>query len=520
MNPNRATATAKMLERMSASEFVRFVKDTISQKEGLGPTAFNPIGYDYENKRYYDELPSQTSDKLMGIITLEFAALLQIAKQVPLVYAKGAITGGAYALREAIQQNAPTLHRLDEYIGSPRSKKHILRPNTRTNQMIGSYLQKLYPNHGIAAPTAREMSAKKAMQHPAFGGLQLQDVDFMALWYMLQMHFEHVAPFVSDWNATRNTNNETAMETLIESGLVPHRKAADISLVDMNNKPITLLARMEKHAEIFKIALAHDIDFREAALAFCISATIDQWRRTNDPRVVHMGKRLRRPTKEELDSIDRLRLEIDPLIKTYAAAYLRPHDLLEEYQEAHRHALLSPPKDVPIDLKASLKNYAKAYLDNIEDKTSIHMSSDQRAHLRRMPSPSQRRFDPSSEVIDPTRKSYFFHDEHLYKSCSEWEQAVLPFAIWAMEIVLLPYNNPMVSVVLDDAKRGIHAEQYMKKHKLLHIDEAVPHAGTDAVDLIIRPAQQAVKRRVHNIKKARPGKVVIGPLNFNLFSMC
>ena len=510
-----ASALFPLSPGISPSDFVQQVRATISQEEGSGPRYFNPVGIDYENRNYYAHLPKETADTLIGLVTLEFAALARIAGQTDLVYGKGAITGGAYALREAIRKKAPTLHRLSEHIGSPRSQKHIAMPNTRTNQVIGSYLQKAYPDLGIAAPTAREMSARKAMQHKAFGGLQFQDVDFMVLWYMLQMHFEHVAPFVADWNATRNTINESVMETLIESGLVASRPKADIRLVDINGQPVSLLARMEKYGEILKIALAHEIDFREAAQAFCISATLDNWRRTNDPRAVRMNRRLRRPAKDEYDKIDQLRAEIDPLIVAYAASHLRPDDLLPEYQEACSRAKTGLSPEMPADLRSQLKDFAKAYLDNIEDKTSINMDPVQAAALQRIPTPVQRRFDPDGNIFDPSHRARFFHDDqHLYSACSEWEQALLPFVLWAMEIVLLPHNNPMVSVVLDDFKRGSEAERYRKKHALSHIDEALPHAGPEAAALILDREQKASRARVRQIKKVRPGKVVIGPADF------
>ena len=116
----------------------------------------------------------------------------------------------------------------------------------------------------IIAPVIREGAIREIKDPRMSGGKRYEEEDFMGLWFPLIDKCK-VMVLDGDWNYSRNSIWEMMRGVLIQAGEIPSRPMADMDVLHLDGRPVTLHERAEKMAEMLKYQLGKDFEPREAA---------------------------------------------------------------------------------------------------------------------------------------------------------------------------------------------------------------------------------------------------------------
>jgi len=503
-----------------------WVLKAIGREPGYGPKEFNGIGLGNDNTYYFDPEKHPESDTIKALVSTELIAFFEIFQDCSLVYIPCGISSGLRAheaalirAKETHAKQAPSTYKIDEFLGSERHYNEVIAPNIQDNLRRSAYVQKLLPHGCIVPPVMREMSVRELVRNSALSGrLKYEEEAFMALWYPLIDHCSHMV-LDGDWNYSRNSIWEMTRGVLVQSGLVPFRPKADMEVITINGEPISLLTRTMKLADSLKYSLGKGFEPREAATALAQIFTIDSWLRERDPRVMRAHKILRHRTKSELAAMDKVRAEIDPLILTYCAGWLRTEDLLLPYIAAQalgsEHSSNKAEPHPPLDRKlaSQLKKFADAVSVDKERIIRGDITRETQAQLDRTQTPQQRRFDPEKSIFGPLWRSTIAED-NLFEKLPFWEQTILPFVFGAMEIALFPLQHPAATVLYTDLKRGRLAFSLAQKKRINNIAELPAALGRDTLAEVITPNLAAIEAQKKALKKKNPGRIITATTNF------
>jgi hypothetical protein len=258
-----------------------------------------------------------------------------------------------------------------------------------------------------------------------------------------------------DWNYSRNSIWEAMRGVLVQAGLVSTRPDADMSVVDLSGKPLTLHDRAVAIADSLKYQVGKGFEPREAATALAQIFTIDGWLRSGHRAdgaspTVHEVLRGRPPA--ELVAMDRLRAEFEPVIKNHLAGFLRPDDLPDNWQDAIA-ATEGKNAVVPAALQKKYKKFADSISAHAAEILSVATSPQTmigaatRAHVQ------QRLYNSADGYFEKKSGAALFEDD-LYARLPEWEQLALKFAIGGTETGMLPAATPFSTFIMADLKRG------------------------------------------------------------------
>ena len=476
---------------------------------------------------YYNDLLNPAHARTRACVAVEWVAFNEIAQDMGMVYIPCGISSGLRAHEQLGRHNAtrkPTdddwgksTYKVEHYSGVASQHPKIMNLNRTDNLRRARIVARTHPDKMIIAPVVREGAVRELTRTGAFSRWQrYEEEDFMAFWYPL---IDKCRTMVldGDWNFSRNSIWEMMRGALIQSGQIPSRPKADMEVVDLEGRPVTLLARAEKVAEMLKYQLGKGFEPREAATALAQIFAIDDDIRSGKIQNEHLHTVLKRPPAELL-AMDKLKAEIEPILE-HCAQYMRLDDLPEKYHKAASKAHETSPESLINtvmswlgDKMAGLKVFSTDISSRALEILSVLSSRGLRAKLADIKPSPQRLFDSYERFFEKDSHAKMFEDD-LYSKLSQWEQIALPFAIGATEIGLYPTAKPMATMVFTDLKRG---KEGFGRAQAVGVQDMSEIAGAQGINIeeIISVNANTAEEIKAKLKSENPGKIVVNTLSF------
>ena len=470
---------------------------------------------------YYYLKAHPEAARTRSCIAIESVAFSEIAQDTPMVYVPCGISSGLRAHEVLDQHNTsrqPTdedwgksTYKLEEYIGAGAHRSKVLGPNKDDNLRRANIIGGVESDKMIVAPVIREGAVREITRTGAFARWQrYEEEDYMAFWFPLIDRCKGMR-LDGDWNYSRNSLWEMMRGVLIQAGQIPSRPQADMEVLDLEGRPVTLLARAEKAAEMLKYQLGKQFEPREAATVLAQIFTIDEDIRAGkiptEGRSLNPVLELR--TSKELLAMDALKKEIEPILLKYCAQYMRLDDLPEKYREAAENP---PSAEEYRQIHERFRDFADDISRRQEKLLSIEPSRELSIKLAEKDQLPQRQYDSYERFFEKGAQAKMFEDD-LYGKLSQWEQLALPFAIGATEIGLYPTAHPMATMVLTDLKRGKEGFRRAQDAGVDDMNEFAGTLGRDISEVISANTQEAETLKA-KLKMQNPNKVVVNTLSF------
>lgn len=511
---NSATAGAKSVPESLAWIERYFNGDQAARRfDGFGRSN------DANASPYFDARLHPESARTRACVSVEWVAFSEITQQLPMIYVPCGISSGLrpHELLDAKNRSnlnkegyrpAVSTYKAEEYIGEAHKTKSI-EPNRADNLRRGRIVGRLHADSMVVPPVGREGSVRELTRTGAFSRWQkYEEEDFMAFWYPV---IDRCTGMVldGDWNFSRNSIWEMMRGVLIQAGEIPSRPNADMEVMDLEGKPVSLLARTEKVAQTLRYQIGKGFEPREAATAlaqiFIIDADLRAGRLPTPGTQVHSV--LQNRSAEELASMDKLRAELEPLL-LHCAPLMRLEDLPEKYQEAAK----KKPTKLSKEQREACEKVASEISKQQLSILSVNPLPAVRERLADVTAAPQRLFDGHERFFEKRAHAKLFEDD-LYNKLSEWERLALPFAVGGMETALYPAAQPMATAIFTDLKRGDLGFAKASQQGVADMNELAGAAGRDIAEVVSANAQEAEALKVR-LRDAHPGKVVVNTLSF------
>lgn len=481
---------------------------------------FDGFGRRNDHTAYYDRRIHPESDRTRACVSVEWVAFAEIAQDTDMVYVPCGISSGLRAHELLDQQNcshrttggelAVTTYKAEEHLGPKRHNEMVMAPNRSDNLRRARIVGRTQPDKMIVAPVVREGAVRELTRTGAFTRWQrYEEEDFMAFWYPTIDRCKGMV-LDGDWNYSRNSIWEMMRGVLIQAGQVPSRPNADMDVLDLEGRPVTLQARAEKAAEMLKYQLGKGFEAREAATSLAQIFAIDDEIRacTIPPQGASLHPVLKFRPPQELAAMDKLKAELKPVLLAHCAHYMRLDDLPAEYHDAAK----VPPAELPDDLRAAYKAFADDITARSLDILSVQPSPELMTKLAQSKPSPQRLFDSHERFFEKASQSMMFEDD-LYGKLSQWEQIALPFAIGATETGIYPHAKPMATMVFTDLKRGKEGFTRAQAAGVQDMNETAGALGRDIAEVISANAKAAEELKA-KLKLESPGGIVVNTLSF------
>ncbi len=481
---------------------------------------FNGFGRRNDHSEYYDRRINPDSSRMRACVSVEWVAFAEIAQDTDMVYVPCGISSGLRPHELLDQKNtsnkatgaelAVSTYKAEDHLGPSVHRDKVIEPNKADNLRRARIVGRTQPDKMIIAPVVREGAVRELSRTGAFTRWQrYEEEDFMAFWYPTIDKCKAMV-LDGDWNYSRNSIWEMMRGVLIQTGQIPSRPEADMDVLDLEGKTVTMQARAQKIAETIKYQLGKGFVPREAATALAQIFTLDEEIRAGT--LPAAGTQLHSVIKdrlpEELTAMDTLKAEMEPLLLSHCASYMRLNDLPEKYQEA--------AKAEPTALTPEQQGAFKAFADGISAKEldilSVKPSRELMARLAKAEPSPQRLFDSHERFFEKRSQAKMFEDD-LYGKLSEWERVALPFAIGATETGIYPTSNPMATMIFTDVKRGTEGFSAAQAAGVHDMNEFAGAKGRDITDIIAKNSDDAEALKT-KIKAENPGQVVVNTLSF------
>ena len=481
-----------------------------------GPWRFNGFGLSNDHKPYFNSLLHPESDFTRACVSVEWVAFAEIAQDMDMVYVPCGISSGLRAHEEIDEQNKSrpspsqkvvTTYQAAEPLGADKHGA-IIKRNRADNLDRASVVSRLHSDKMIIAPVIREGAVRELTRTGAFSHWQkYEEEDYMAFWYPVIDRCKGMM-LDGDWNYSRNSIWEMMRGVLIQAGQVPSRPMADMEVFDLEDHPMSLLARTQKLTETLQYQLGKGFEAREAATALAQIFTLDEEIRagTTPGKGVLLHKILKDRPSEELAAMDALKAKFKPVILSQCAHYMRVQDLPEEYRIAAR----AKPRGMAQNLMDSFQAFAQSISDHASKVLSVLATSALLAKLAENDYKPRRPFDSYERFFEKSAQAKIFEDD-LYGNLSGWEKIALPFAIGATETGLYPAAKPMATMILSDLKRG--EVGFHRAGAQSDMNEIAGVLGKNMREVISANAEAAEQLKVR-LKTEEPGRIVVNCLSF------
>lgn len=478
---------------------------------------FNGYARRNDHSKYYDPQNNPESLRMLACASVEWASFAEIVQDANMIYVPCGISSGLRAHEALDKHNAtrkPTdeewgksTYKVSEYPGVASKHKEIMHLNRDDNLRRASIVGSNHPDSVIIAPVVREGAVRELTQTGGFTGWQsYEEEDFMAFWYPVIDKCKGMM-LDGDWNYSRNSLWEMMRGVLIQAGEIPSRPEADMEVFDIEDKPVTLLARTEKVVEMLKYQLGKGFEPREAATVLAQIFTLDEDMRAH--RIPAEGKKLHpiladRPL-DELEAMDKIKAEFKPIILEHCAHLMRLDDLPQEYHDAAK----AQPKELPSDLRETYKVFADNISANQLKLLSVKAPDKKYGESTY---PPQRVFDSYERFFKKDSQATMFED-NLYAKLQLWERIAAPFVIGATETGLFPKEKPLATMVFFDRKRGKEGFKRAQAAGVQSMDELAGTMGRDIEEVIAHNTQEAEALKAR-LQKENPAEIVVNTMSF------
>lgn len=514
--------TAVALETNAAPAFsnpeFRWISDYF--KRLTKPDRYDGFGRSNDHSNlYFDHRIHPETRLTRACLTVQGTAFGEIAQDYDLIYVPCGISSGLDAHEALSRKNsnnrtadkadeiADSTYKADETLGNDHPL--IIARNKNGNLRRGRITGLMHP-HAMVIPPVINEAGVRALKDQAFArGQRYEEEDCMALWFPAIDRCRYMV-LDGDWNFSRNSIWEMMRGTLIQAGLVPSRPDADMDVLDLQGRPLSLLWRAEKMVETLQYQLGKGFDTREAATAlaqmFAIHDDILSGALPLEGRKLHSI--LRNRPAEELRAMEALKEKFKPVVLDHCAQGMRLEDLPREYHDAAKQK----PKPLSSAQQQIYRAFAKAISERKSEILSVRPSPEQLALLAKTHAPSQRQFDSYERFFEKRSQSALFED-NLYAKLPEWERLALPFAIGATEIALYPTAHPMATAVFTDLKRGAEGFRRAQEIGIDDMNEFAGAMGRETQEIIAHNLQAAEALKA-KLKADEPGRVVVNTPSF------
>ncbi|MFM9889360.1 MAG: hypothetical protein ACKVOE_01760 [Rickettsiales bacterium] len=488
-------------------------------KGSIKPDRFDGFGVSNDGSRsYFNRLINPKSKITRACVTVEAVAFHEIAQDADMIYVPCGISSGLrmHELLDRKNRSRATgnrewdesTYKSDERLAGTLVK-HAIEQNKDDNLRRAAIVSRMYADKMVVAPVVRE-GAVRALSDRGFAkGQRYEEEDFMAFWYPVIDRCKMMV-LDGDWNFSRNSIWEMMRGVLIQAGQLESRPDADMDVRDLEGKPVSLLWRTEKLAEMLKYQLGKGFEPREAATALAQVFTLDDEIRAGkipaEGRKLHPTLQNRSP--EELAAMDALKAELLPILKNQCASLMRLDDLPEGY----RIAAQAKPRKLSAKLLDACKQVADRISANAYSILSVLPSDSLRAKHADIEARPQRVFDSYERFFEKRAQSKMFEDD-VYGKLQKWERLALPFAIGASETGLYPTGHPMATMVFADLKRGKYGAERADAMGVDNMDELAGALGRETAEIISANLREAETLQAE-IKAKNPHKIVVSTPSF------
>ena len=249
------------------------------------------------------------------------------------VYAPGAVTGGQIAYDVAKEHGVKNIADLPAKLGADKFFELVIQPNIERALLRGRIVQEeLFPDKPVINPIGAEGSVR-VLKMPEFSadGKKWGQKAFMGAW--LKVIDRRIDTMVLDdgWSLSNGSIEEVTHASVIQAGLRPCRPDADMSIVNMEGKPVSLYERAKAVAEAVKYGLDNGFDVPAPATSlarlFHIHGMIV--RGQIDTQRAHLET-----FRYKRSDMDQLIAEVKPLLLDLCIGYMNIKDLGPEYYAA------------------------------------------------------------------------------------------------------------------------------------------------------------------------------------------
>ncbi|MFP4313524.1 MAG: hypothetical protein ACLFR0_04260 [Alphaproteobacteria bacterium] len=329
-------------------------KAYFEQKTPFKLPIFDDFGLDEQDKYYYDLSPLSKGEQKarqanIERITNEFVSFMSVYAKARMMYMACPITSGIYASEWIAKRNEAknfdplytitTTHKLSRHMGGLMNTE-VTEPNVRDNLLRGAIAYDNNPDLHPVMPVVREMVVKYMTDNPDYsGGQKYEDVDFMALWYMV---IDACDSLVMDGPLTfsRSTDKEINRALMIQAGLHPARPDADMDITDINGTQKDTLEIYKKMVETMRYQVGVGIHPKESLTVILrlhdifdhlqgkenkISAAREAAGMSKFPENIHPA--MQKWVANDAAEFEAMRAQTDEFVKQYAIASLSDTEL-------------------------------------------------------------------------------------------------------------------------------------------------------------------------------------------------
>lgn len=479
--------------------------------------------YHHHYAQYGDKV-----DAVVAVVELAASAFLDTHGHLPICYKNCAISSGTNAHHDAVFSN---YHTTDHLSRAPKvgvdvhTEKHILPNSTRSLQRARE-VQGLMPDHYLITPSAFEGGTRvfsKGSGSTLTGGLPFDGADYMSFWNMVidrctgfilddvkkdmptldavvkeieqaqsgskEKRDRKLSLETSDWANSRNSILEMYRGNLIRLGLHPLRPDAkmDMRIYDTDTHSL-YQARL---VDCIKPAIQNVLRWTPQGIAAeeacrTVARIFNLHRMRTDPdfnaeqiaplELDKLDPVIAKPSKDEIQEMDRLIDEVEPFLLRYCAHLIRPEGLPESYayvkdifpiqaNDIGEKSLEWQRKTIPV---ADVRKLWALTLPRDFKPEDACPNPDKKPYA-----PHRRSHDLEGSPFDKKWESVLWED-NPYRTLSEMEQDLARLLIGVLETGLLPLNAPDFHGIVHDSKRGTIATDRAKKE---HLDDVALLSG-------------------------------------------
>jgi len=296
----------------------------------------NPTGI-FDDKFYENCSPKELAQMRFALAWLESTTFPNGALAV---YAPGPVTGGQVAYDAAAKIGVKNIAELPTKLSADEFYKQVIQPNVQRALLRGRRIQEnLYPEKPVINPIGAEGSVR-IMKNSEFSpdGKKWGQDAFMGVWLTVLDRRIDTMVLDNDWSRSNGSIQEVTHASLIQAGLRPCRPDADMKIVDMEKKPISLYDRASKIAEAVEYGLNNGFDVPIPATSLARMFHIHEMIKDGkiDPQSAHLDT-----FEYDSNDMEKLIAKLKPVLLKKCVGYMDIKDLGTEYSDA-KHKLSSP----------------------------------------------------------------------------------------------------------------------------------------------------------------------------------
>ncbi len=262
------------------------------------------------------------------------------------VYAPGPVTGGQIAYDVAAEIGVKNIAELPAKLGADEFFKRVIQPNIERALLRGRFVQEdLFPEKPVINPIGAEGSVR-VLKMPEFSadGKKWGQKAFMGTWLKVIDRRIDTMVLDNDWSLSNGSIEEVTHASIIQAGLRPCRPDADMSIVNMKGRPVSLYKRALAVSEAVKYGLSNGFEVPVPATSLARLFHIHTMKKRGQIDV----QRAHLETFKYKDAdMDTLIAAIKPVLLAHCISYMNIKDLGQEYFEAKQKALAPPAAQPP-----------------------------------------------------------------------------------------------------------------------------------------------------------------------------